>query len=77
MLAGDAKAAGKTDTLWHDLKRLSPSAQPPGYAKRYSTRLLEKLAECIYEACTKAGFRQFAEQQRQEHAFVSRTVSEA
>jgi hypothetical protein len=76
-LAGEAKAASETDNLWHDLKRLSPSVQPPGYAKRYSTRLLERLAECIYEACTKAGFRRFADQQRQEDAFVSRAVSDA
>ncbi len=76
-LAGETKAAGEIDTLWHDLKRLSPSAQPPGYAKRYSTRLLEKLAECIYAACVKAGFRRFADQQHQTDAFVSRTVSDA
>jgi hypothetical protein len=49
-LAGEAKAAGEIDTLWRDLKRLSPSAQPAGYTKRYSTRLLEKMAKCIYEA---------------------------
>ncbi len=76
-LAGEAKAAGEIDRLWQDLKRLSPSAQPPAYAKRYSTRLLEKMAECVHEACTKAGFRRFADQERQEDAFVSHTVSEA
>ncbi|SRR6266571_4092828 len=76
-LAGNAKAAGEINDLWQDLKRLSPSVQQPGYAKRYSQRLLEKLGESIYEACKKAGFRQFADQQRQQDAFVSRTVSEA
>jgi hypothetical protein len=76
-LAGESRAAGEIDTLWRDLKRLSPSAQPAGYAKRYSTRLLEKLAECVYEACTKAGFNPFANQQRQQDAFVSRAVSDA
>jgi hypothetical protein len=35
------------------------------------------VAECIYEACNKGGFRRFSDQQRQEDAFVSRTVSEA
>jgi hypothetical protein len=76
-LAGNTKAAGEIDLLWHDLKRLSPSVQPPGYAKRYSTRLVEQLAKYIYEACTKAGFRSFTDQLRQENAFVSRTVSDA
>ena len=55
----------------------APSAQPAGYAKRYSTRLLEKMAECIYGACNKAGFRRFADQQGQGDAFVSLNVSEA
>jgi hypothetical protein len=76
-LAGEAKAAGEIDILWRDLKRLSPSAQPAGYTKRYSTRLLEKMAECVYEACAKAGFQRFADQQRQQDAFVCRTVSDA
>jgi hypothetical protein len=76
-LAGDAPAATEIDLLWQDLRRLSPSALPPGYAKRYSTRLLEKLAECIFAACTKAGFHRFADQQNQKNAFVSRTVAEA
>jgi hypothetical protein len=76
-LAGDSKAANEIDLQWQDLKRLSPSVQPPGYAKRYSTRLLEKMAECIFNACTKAGFQRFADQQNQKNAFVSRTVAEA
>lgn len=76
-LSGDGNAAGEIDRLWHDLKRLSPSTQPSGYAKRYSTRLLEKLAEYTYDACAKAGYRRFADQQLQAGAFVSRTVSEA
>jgi hypothetical protein len=76
-LAGDDNAANEIDSLWQDLKRLSPSVQPSGYAKRYSTRLLQKLAECIFEACTKAGFRRFADQLVKKDAFVSRTVSEA
>lgn len=76
-LAGDATYANEIDLMWQDLRRLSPSAQPPGYAKRYSSRLLERLAECIFAACTKAGFHRFADQQTQKGAFVSRTVAEA
>ncbi|HTV40746.1 MAG TPA: hypothetical protein VMF08_09235 [Candidatus Sulfotelmatobacter sp.] len=76
-LAGDSKAASEIDRAWLDLKRLSPSVQPPGYAKRYSTRLLEKLAESIYTACSKAGFKRFADQRTQASAVVCRTVSEA
>lgn len=63
--------------MWHDLKRLSPSAQPPGYAKRYSMRLLEQLAKCVHDACVNAGFHGFAAQRQSEDAFVSRTVSDA
>jgi hypothetical protein len=74
---GDVKSADEIDHMWLDLKRLSPSAEPPGYAKRYSKRLLEKLAECIYEACKNGGFRRFSDQQRLPDALVSRTVSEA
>jgi hypothetical protein len=76
-LAGDARASDEIDLLWKDLKRLSPSVRPPGYAQRYSTRLLEKLAECVFEACAKAGYRRFADQLKHKDAFVSRTVSEA
>jgi hypothetical protein len=76
-LAGETKAAGEIDHMWHDLKRLSPSTQPPGYAKRYSTRLLERLAECVYNTCAASGLRGFAEQQKRDDAFVSRTVSDA
>ena len=76
-LTGDATAANEIDLLWQDLRRISLSAQPPGYAKRYPTRLLEKLAECIFSACINAGFHRFADQQNHKHAFVSRTVAEA
>src|SRR5208282_515747 len=41
-LAGETRAADEIDHMWDDLKRLSPSARPPGYAKRYATRLLEQ-----------------------------------
>jgi hypothetical protein len=76
-LAGDVTTANEIDLLWQDLRRLSPSAQPPGYARRYSIRLLEELAECIFNACTKAGFHRFADQQNHQDAFVSRTPAEA
>ena len=49
-LTGEAKAASEIDAMWQDLKRLSPSAQPTGYVKRYSARLLEQLAQHIYAA---------------------------
>ncbi len=74
-LAGDAKAANEIDVLWQDLKRLSPSAQPSGYAKRYSTPLLEKLAEHIFNMCSKTGFQSFSDQQNQKNVLVSCTVA--
>jgi hypothetical protein len=76
-LAGESQASDEIDGMWHDLKRLSPSAQPAGYSKRYSMRLLEQLAKCVYDACVKAGFRGLAAQRQSENAFVSRTVSDA
>jgi hypothetical protein len=76
-LASETQAADEIDRMWADLKRLSPSAQPQGYAKRYSIRLLERLAECVYKACEQSGFGGFAEQEKREDAFVSRTVSAA
>jgi hypothetical protein len=76
-LAGAANAAGEIDHLWHDLKRVSPSVQPPGYAKRYPPRLLETVADSIYQACTAAGFRQFRDQLQNPALFVGRTISDA
>jgi hypothetical protein len=38
---------------------------------------LEQLAQCVYTACEESGFRDFAEQQKREDAFVSRAVSAA
>lgn len=73
-LTGGSAAAKEIDLSWKELKRLSPSSEPPGYAKRYPTRLLERLAECVYDACEQSGFRGFAEQEKREDAFVSRTV---
>jgi hypothetical protein len=76
-LAGETSAADEIDGMWNDLKRLSPSVQPSGYAKKYSTRLLEQLAQSVFDACAATGFRGFAAQQQREDAFVSRTVSDA
>ncbi len=76
-LAGHAQAAGEIDRMWQDLRRVSPSAQPPGYAKRYSKRLLEELAGCIYAACQKAGLRRFSDQHPRGDAFVGGTIAEA
>ncbi len=60
-LAGEAAAAKEIDRIWQDLKRLSPSVQPPGYAKRYPTQLLEQIARCVYDGCIELGFRLFSE----------------
>jgi hypothetical protein len=76
-LAGDGLAANEIDLSWNDLKRLSPSSEAPGYAKRYPTRLLVKLADCIFNACANAGFHPFADQQREAQTLVSRTLAEA
>lgn len=76
-LTGDGLAANEIDLSWNDLKRLSPSSEPPGYAKRYPTRLLVKLADCIFNACANGGFHPFADQQREPQTLVSRTLAEA
>jgi hypothetical protein len=55
-LAGDGKAAAEIDHLWQDLKMLSPSVQPPGYAKRYSTRLLENWPRAFTKPAPKPDF---------------------
>jgi len=62
-LAGEATAASEIDRMWQDLKRLSPSVQPAGYAKRYPTQLLEQVAQCVYNGCTGLGFRRFSQHQ--------------
>jgi hypothetical protein len=76
-LTGQSAPAGEIDARWLDLKRLSPSMQPPGYTKRYPTGLLERLAQYVYDACVATRFHSFAEQQNAHDAFVSRTVSQA
>src|SRR5258708_933160 len=76
-LIGATEAAAEIERMWDDLKRLSPTAQPPGHTKRYSTRLLEQLAKCVYNACLGSGLRGFSGQQKREDAFVSRAVSDA
>jgi hypothetical protein len=63
-LVGDNKAADEIDRMWEDLKRLSPSAKPSGYTKRYPGRLLEEAGQCIYQLCVDLGFRRYSEQQR-------------
>jgi hypothetical protein len=62
-LAGEGAAANETDRMWQDLKRLSPSVQPGGYAKRYPVQLLEQVAHCVYEECAGLGFRRFSQHQ--------------
>jgi hypothetical protein len=63
-LAGENKAADEIDRMWQDLRRLSPSAQPPGYLKRYPARLLEEVGQCVYQLCVDLGFQRYSEQQR-------------
>lgn len=62
-LAGEVGAAGGIDRMWQDLKRLSPSVQPGGYTKRYPSKLLEQVAQCIYQGCAGLGFRRFSQHQ--------------
>jgi hypothetical protein len=76
-LINEASAAQEIDARWFDLKRLSPSAQPPGYAKRYPARLLEQLAQIIHQACIAAIFQSFSDQKSSQNAVVSHAVSEA
>jgi hypothetical protein len=75
--AGDLQSATAIDQMWLELKRLSPSQQPQGYASRYPAQLLEKLAQIIHKSCVDAGFRSFADQLKQNDAHVLRTVSKA
>jgi hypothetical protein len=62
-LAGESAAAAEVDRMWQDLKRLSPSVQPGGYTKRYPVRLLELVAQCVYQECAGLGFRRFSQHQ--------------
>jgi hypothetical protein len=62
-LAGESAAANEIDRMWQDLKRLSPSIQPGGYAKRYPVQLLEQVAQCVYQECRGLGFRRFCQHQ--------------
>lgn len=55
-------AADEINDKWEELKRLSPSSQPSGYARRYPAELLSQLATEIFEACCASGFRSFADQ---------------
>ena len=76
-LIGEAAAADEIEARWNELKRLSSSAEPPGYRKRYTSRLTEDFARCVFNACVEAGFRGFAEQQRNPDAFLSHAVFDA
>ena len=56
-LNGEAPAAQAIDQLWQELKRLSPSTEPPSYAKRYPVTLLAELATIVHQACVAQSFR--------------------
>jgi hypothetical protein len=75
-LAGETVAANEIDRMWQDLKRLSPSVQPPGYAKRYPTQLLEQVAQCVYQGCVGLGFRRFSDH-KPGSAIVGRAIAQA
>jgi hypothetical protein len=62
-LAGENRAADQIDRMWEDLKRLSPSAQPSGYMKRYPARLVEGVGQCIYQLCADLSLRRYSQQQ--------------
>jgi hypothetical protein len=74
-LAGETAAANEIDRMWEDLKRLSPSVQLPGYAKRYPTQLLEQVAQCVYQACGALGFRRSSK--NPEGAIVGAAIDQA
>lgn len=77
-LVGEGKAVQNIDSRWDELKRLSPSAPPPGYTRRYPARLLEELAASVYQACVSSGFRSFKEQkQKRGIVTVGQTVDDA
>jgi len=61
-LIGETEAARRIDARWEELKRLSPSSQPAGYNRRYPVKLLQELAEAVYQACSDASFRAFRQQ---------------
>jgi len=63
-LIGESAAADRINKKWEELKRLSPSTQPPGYTKRYPAALLIELAEAVFQSCKDYGFLSFAEQKR-------------
>jgi len=75
-LAGEDKAADEIDRMWQDLKRLSPSAQPSGYLKRYPVRLVEEVGQCIYQLCVDLGLQRYSQHQG-EGAIVGGAVSQA
>ena len=75
-LAGEIKAADEIDRMWEDLKRLSPSAQPSGYMKRYPGRLIEEVGQCIYQLCADLGLRRYSHHQA-GGAMVGAVVAQA
>lgn len=75
-LAGDSKAADEIDRMWEDLKRLSPSAQPSGYMKRYPARLIEEVGQCIYQFCADLLLQRYS-QQKGGSVFVGAAVAQA
>lgn len=77
-LISEATAADEINEKWEELKRLSPSSQPPGYAKRYPPQLLAQLAFEVFEACRQSGFLSYKEQkERGASGSVLNTIDDA
>ncbi len=55
-LVSEFAAADQINEKWKELKRLSPSSQPPGFTKRYPPDLLAQLASEIFNGCRQSGF---------------------
>lgn len=64
-LMGEGAAARDIDAKWDELKRLTSSAIPSGYNRRYPEVLLEKLAAVVHQTCIDSGFQDFADQAKQ------------
>lgn len=68
-LIDEPAAADEINMRWEELKRLSPSTQPSGYAKRYPATLLVELAAAIFQACRDSDFVSFQQQKKSNATF--------
>lgn len=75
-LNGEGAAAQAVDQLWSELKQLSPSVEPQGYAKRYPTTLLADLAQIVHQACLAQKYRP-SHQGTDSTLFVAKAIGAA